>query len=173
MKRLSFFLAALSLVVAGCSNDSSPSSPSTPTNPTFTVDMRPANEVPAVTNAESTGTGQMTITLVVTRDSANNITAATGTFLGNFSNFPAGTTLTAAHIHPGAAGVNGSPLVNLALTQGQVVFANGSGSLSVSNVSMTPEVAQQIIANPAGYYFNIHTALNPGGVARGQLTRVQ
>ena len=70
-------------------------------------------------------------------------------------------------------GVNGSPLVSLALTQGQVSFPNGSGSLTVNSVSMTPEVAQQILNNPAGYYFNIHTALNPGGVARGQLTRVQ
>jgi hypothetical protein len=115
----------------------------------------------------------MTITFVVTRDSANNVTAATANFNGTFSSFPAGTALTAAHIHPGATGVNGSPLVNLALTQGQITFANGTGSLSVNNVSMTPEVAQQILANPAGYYFNIHTALNPGGVARGQLVRVQ
>lgn len=171
MKRLSILFLAVGLLTASCSKDS-PTSPSSPTNPTFTVDMRPANEVPPITNAESTGTGSMTITLVVTRDGANNITSATGTFIGNFSSFPAGTTLTAAHIHPGAAGVNGSPLVNLALTQGQVVFTNGSGAITVSNVAMTAEVAQQIIANPAGYYFNIHTALNPGGVARGQLVRV-
>ena len=28
-------------------------------------------------------------------------------------------------------------------------------------------------ANPSSFYLNIHTAANPGGVARGQLTRVQ
>ena len=172
MKRLSVLAAVLALAI-GCSKSSTAPSTSTPTNPTFTADLRPANEVPAITNTESTGSGSMTITFVVTRDSANNVTAATANFNGSFSGFPAGTTLTAAHIHPGAAGVNGSPLVNLALTQGQVAFPNGTGSLSVNNVSMTPEVAQQILANPAGYYFNIHTALNPGGVARGQLTRVQ
>lgn len=172
MKRISVLAAILALSI-GCSKSSTSPSTSTPTNPTFTVDMRPANEVPAITNTESTGSGNMTITFVVTRDSANNITAATGTFIGNFQGFPAGTALTAAHIHPGAAGVNGSPLVNLALTQGQIVFASGSGSISVTGISMTPEVAQQILANPAGYYFNIHTALNPGGVARGQLVRVQ
>jgi hypothetical protein len=32
-------------------------------------------------------------------------------------------------------------------------------------------VAQAIIANPAGFYFNIHTVLNSDGAARGQLTR--
>jgi hypothetical protein len=173
MKRLSVLVAVLALGAAACSKSSTSPSTSTPTNPTFTADLRPANEVPAITNGESGGSGTMTITFVVTRDSANNVTAATANFNGTFSSFPAGTALTAAHIHPGATGVNGSPLVNLALTQGQITFANGTGSLSVNNVSMTPEVAQQILANPAGYYFNIHTALNPGGVARGQLVRVQ
>lgn len=172
MKRLAVLLSVLALA-AGCSKSSTSPSTSTPTNPTFTADLRPANEVPPITNAESGGSGNMTITFIVTRDSSNNITAATANFVGNFQNFPAGTTLTAAHIHPGATGVNGSPLVNLALTQGQVVFANGSGSLTVGPVTMTPEVAQQILANPAGFYFNIHTALNPGGVARGQLNRTQ
>jgi hypothetical protein len=172
MKRLPVLAAILALSI-GCGSSSTAPSPGSPTNPTFTVEMRPANEVPAVTNAESSGTGTMTITFAVTRDGANNITAATASFIGNFASFPAGTTLTAAHIHPGVTGQNGSPLVNLALTQGQVVFTNGSGAIQVTNVAMTPEVAQQIIANPAGYYFNIHTALNPGGVARGQLVRVQ
>ena len=173
MKRLSVLVAVLALGAAACSSSSSTSPTQTPTNPTFTADLRPANEVPSITNTESTGSGTMTITFVVTRDSSNNITAATANFNGTFSGFPAGTTLTAAHIHPGATGVNGSPLVNLALTQGQITFGNGTGSLSVNSVSMTPEVAQQILANPAGFYFNIHTALNPGGVARGQLVRVQ
>jgi hypothetical protein len=173
MKPLYAFCAAIALLAAtGCSS-SSPSTPTTPTNPTFTVDMRPANEVPSITNAESTGSGQMTITFAVTRDAANNITSSTASFIGNFTNFPAGTTLTAAHIHPGAVGVNGSPLVNLNLAAGQVVFTNGTGSISVGGLNVPVEVTQQILTNPAGYYFNIHTALNPGGVARGQLVRTQ
>lgn len=171
MKRLSVLAAVLALAV-GCSNSNTAPS-STPTNPTFTADLRPANEVPPVSGAEATGSGQMTITFVVTRDTANNITSAVANFNGTFTGFPSGTALTAAHIHPGAAGVNGSPLVNTALTSGQVVFATGAGTLNVASVTMTPEVAQQILNNPAGYYFNIHTAANPGGVARGQLVRQQ
>ena len=93
MKRLSPIAVVLALVAAGCSNNNSPS-PTTPTNPTFTAALSPANEVPPITNAESGGSGQMTITLVVTRDSANNITAATANFVGSFQGFPAGTTLT-------------------------------------------------------------------------------
>jgi hypothetical protein len=36
---------------------------------------------------------------------------------------------------------------------------------------MTPEVAQAIINTPENYYFNVHSTINPGGVARGQLRR--
>ncbi len=32
---------------------------------------------------------------------------------------------------------------------------------------------QAIIDNPAGYYFNLHSPVNPGGAVRGQLNRVQ
>ena len=35
------------------------------------------------------------------------------------------------------------------------------------------DIANQILTNPAGYYFNVHSTLNPGGVARGQLVRTQ
>jgi hypothetical protein len=31
----------------------------------------------------------------------------------------------------------------------------------------------QIYNNPAGFYFNVHTPVNPGGAVRGQLTRTQ
>jgi hypothetical protein len=34
-------------------------------------------------------------------------------------------------------------------------------------------IAQQLLANPAGFYFNVHTLANPSGVARGQLVRTQ
>src|SRR5262245_51296860 len=121
-------LAAILAVSSACSGVSTAPSTSTPVNPTFTADMRPANEVPPVANAESGGSGEVTITFVVTRDGANHITVATASFSGTFQGFPPGTALTAAHIHQGAAGINGSPLVSLALTQGQVGFVNGSGS---------------------------------------------
>jgi hypothetical protein len=37
----------------------------------------------------------------------------------------------------------------------------------------TPAIIPAIIANPSGFYFNVHTALSPQGVARGQVTPQQ
>jgi hypothetical protein len=53
---------------------------------------------------------------------------------------------------------------------GEVTFPNGSGSFVRTGFPVSPvDSANLIINNPAGYYFNVHSALNPGGVARGQL----
>lgn len=173
MKPLYALCAAIGLIAAtGCSS-SSPSTPTTPTNPTFTAALSPANEVPAIAGAEASGSGDATITLVVTRDSANNVTSATASFAVNLRGFPAGTPINIAHIHQAAAGVNGGIVVNTGLTAGQNVLTTGSGSFSVANISVTAEIAQGILSNPAGFYFNVHSTQNPGGVARGQLTRVQ
>jgi len=57
---------------------------------------------------------------------------------------------------------------------GEVTMPNGSGSYVHTGFPVTPvDTANSIIANPAGFYFNVHTALNPGGVARGQLALAQ
>lgn len=172
MKRLSVLIAMLTLAV-GCSKNSTSPSTSTPTNPTFTAALSPAQENPPIVGSEAAGSGNATVTLVVTRDSSNNVTAATGTFVVNLSGFPAGTPINLAHIHTGAQGVNGAVVVNSGITAGQNTLANGSGSFTAANLTVDPAIAQQILNNPASFYFNVHSAINPGGVARGQLVRTQ
>jgi CHRD domain len=163
MKRLSLYVVALAFVAAGCSSSSS--SPSTtPTKPTFTAALSAANEVPPITNAESGGRGDATITI--------DQTAATVTFVVNLSGLPAGTPINIAHIHEGAAGVAGSVRVATTLAAGQVVLASGSGSFTSVASGVDAALMQAIINNPAGYYFNAHSTLNPGGVVRGQLVKV-
>ena len=172
MKRL-FILAVALAIAVGCGSSKTPTSASTANQVKFLATLSPANEVPAITNAEASGTGNATITFNLTRDGAGAITTATADFLVTLSNFPPNTTLTAAHIHPGAAGVNGSALVSLGLGSGEIVLANGTGTFTKPGITsnMTPANAQDIINNPSQYYFNVHSTLNGGGFARGQLVK--
>jgi len=139
----------------------------------FTVTMNPQNEVPPITNAvDANGTGTASITFHLTRDSANNVTAATADYVVTLNNFPAGTTLTGAHIHTGAAGVGpGGIVAQGIITSGEIVLANGSGGFTKNGVSVDAAVAQNILNNPAGFYFNVHTQANAGGAVRGQLIK--
>jgi CHRD domain len=169
--RLTFCALALVLAAAGCGKDS-PTTPTPDAAPKFTVTLLPSNEVPAVSNADAAGSGTATVILNTTKDGSGNITAATADFTVTLSGFPASTTLTGAHIHPGAAGANGSVVVSLGLTSGEIVLANGSQTFSRNGITVDAALAQTILNNPAGYYFNVHTTINTGGAARGQLVRV-
>jgi len=171
MKRLSPIALVLAIAAAGCSSNSSPTNPS-PTNPTFTAALSPANEVPPVTNAESTVSGNASITLVTAKDAAGNITSASATFVVNLTGFPAGSAVNIAHIHEGASTCACPVVVNTSLAAGEVTITNGVASFTKSGITVDPAVAQRILANPSGFYFNVHTTLNAGGVARGTLTRV-
>lgn len=72
--------------------------------------------------------------------------------------------ISAAHIHEGAAGVNGDVVVDF---DPAVINAGGTATVEVD-----PAIAQAILDDPAGYYVNVHSAsfAPPSGVARGQLT---
>lgn len=66
----------------------------------------------------------------------------------------------AAHIHVGAADVNGPVVVGLA--------APTDGSSSGCR-AITKTLAKALLESPAGYYVNVHNAEFPGGALRGQL----
>lgn len=68
---------------------------------------------------------------------------------------------TAAHIHRGAAGVNGPPVVNL-----DPPDADGDED-DCDHVG--DALADEIQANPGAFYVNVHTAEFPDGAIRGQL----
>jgi hypothetical protein len=168
-----FALIALAALAAACGDDP-PTTPSTPTTPTFAATLLPANENPPVTGPEAAGSGTMSFTLEVTRDSAQTITAATFTFNVALTGFPTGTPINLAHIHTGGPTTNGGVVVNLLLTAGQVVL-NGPTQFSrtIQQPSTSLAVVQDILNNPSAYYFNVHSSNFPGGVARGQLARTQ
>jgi CHRD domain len=169
MKRASLAVV-LALIAVGCG--SSPAAPTQPANPVFTATLLPANETPAITSPdpEASATGTATITFVTTKDASGNITSATASAVVTLSGFPAGSTITNAHIHTGAAGVAGGVLVPF--PPGTITPANGTFTWTASPPP-TAEQATNILNNPAGFYFNVHTALHGGGVMRAQLVRTQ
>jgi CHRD domain len=174
MKYVTLFALGVSFAItAACSGTDSPSTPSGSTTPTFTATLRPSEEVPPITGAESAGSGSVTITLDVSRDGSGNVTSGMATFAVNLNGFPAGTPINMAHIHQAATGQSGNVVVNTTLAPGDVTLNGGSGSFNRSGIAVTPDLVNQLLSNPAGFYFNIHSTLNPAGVARGQLVRVQ
>jgi CHRD domain len=176
MKRLA--LLALVLAFGISCDDDSPTSPSSnPNIGRFTAILLPSNEVPAITNADASASGTMQLTMTVTRDAASVITGATYDFVVNMTGFPANTTLTGAHIHPGPAGVNGGVVVNLAIAGAETSLPTGQATITKTGITAqvaanAASVAQNIFNNPAGNYFNVHTTLNGGGAIRGQLVKV-
>ena len=139
---------------------------------TFTAQLMPSNEVPPVTNADASASGTVTVTLTITTDATGTINAATAQFNVSVSGFPATTpTLILAHVHQAAAGVNGPVVIDSGLSPtSPVTLTGGAATFTRTGLAVTPTTAQGIINNPAGFYFNVHTTLNPGGAIRGQLT---
>jgi len=163
MRRLVFALAiAIATVgVAGCGDDDNPTSPSGDIT-VFTVQLSALNEVPPVTNAETTARGTAVITV---HKQSNTID-----FAVSLNSFPTTTVLTAAHIHPGVAGVNGGVLIGTGLSSTNAPsMANGSATFTFSGVTASADNINQILANPQNFYFNVHSTLNGPGVMRGQL----
>jgi CHRD domain-containing protein len=173
MKRVIYLLALVVLtgVVSACDDNAVTAPSDGSSSSTFTAVLLPASEVPPITGDEAGGSGTATLTFNLSRDAAGNATAATLDVTANVTGFPPGTALTASHIHPGATGANGGVFVSLGLSPGEVTFATGSGSFSKRGITLTVDQANTILANFGAFYLNIHTAANPNGVARGQLTR--
>lgn len=69
-------------------------------------------------------------------------------------------TATMAHIHTGAAGVNGPVAVSLE--------APADGKVEACT-AVAEEMMAEIWAAPGDYYVNVHNADFPGGAVRGQL----
>src|SRR5688572_5272036 len=169
MRRVGFLLIVLALA-AGCDDDN-PNGPSTGSI-VFTATLLPANEVPPITSAEGSGRGFVIITFDVPRDGSGAVTGGgNATFEIQTSGFPNGTPAMAAHIHPGAAGVNGGVLVNTLLTPADPIVMGGGTVTRTLTAPITQVNATNIVANPGAFYFNVHSVNHPGGVMRGQLVR--
>ncbi len=135
-----------------------------------TVTMTTAAEVPPITGI--TASGVATITASPVRDDKGVVTGGTVTFSMAYD-MPAGIVLVGLHIHEGAAGTNGPVVINTGLSNANsTTLANGKGSANfVVNIAGTSlEPFKRMLANPGGFYVNLHSTANPGGVIRAQLS---
>ncbi len=116
----------------------------------FTAALKGADETPPTT---SKGTGQVAATL----NTASKAFSYTVTYSGLTG--PA----TAAHFHKGAAGVSGPPVLPVPKAD---LASPMKGKATLSEDQIKDLEAGQ-------WYFNIHTAANPGGEIRGQVTEAK
>jgi hypothetical protein len=175
MKPLTLFVLALGLCSAGCDEVLAPATPTGVV--TLVSQMSGAQEVPAATAPEAASAG--TLSLSMTPAGGGAYTASFTIQLAGFvkagvlpAPLDSGSVIVAGHIHTGAAGVVGAPIVPLPISQAApIVTPTGGAFLTIANVAVPADVASAILANPSGFYFNLHSALNPGGVVRGQLVK--
>jgi hypothetical protein len=178
MRRIAM-LAVVLMLGAACDDDDTPTTPgNSNTGPiVFTATLNTANEVPALSNTtEAACTGSATMTMNVPRDASTGAVTGAGTidFSFTIASCPANTIIMLAHIHAARSGVQGSVVVNTGLSSAnQVTLANGSTTapITATGRQVDQTLATQIANDPASFYFNAHTVLNPSGVVRGQLVR--
>jgi CHRD domain len=131
--------------------------------------LSPDNEAPAVTGFE--GIGSVLVKITVNRDAGGNITSGVATFDAGYQ-WPTALTMTGLHIHSGAVGENGPVVIDSGL--GSTVDSDGTGNITL--ISSTLTTPQQIAAlngladTPHLFYIDLHTAANPSGAMRGQVT---
>jgi hypothetical protein len=174
MRRLAMFALVLAVAAPACDDDNNPTAQPI----LFTATLATSNEVPAIPSSspEVGGSGSVIISFTGPRDSSGSFTGdATANFQFNLANFPAGTVLRGAHIHQQVAGQNGSIVVDTGLTATNThTLTTGADQLNrPATQGVTQTLANSIASNPAGFYFNVHSNTHPGGVIRGQLTRVE
>lgn len=113
----------------------------------YSATLSGANEVPGPGDPDGAATARVTV---------NTATGAVCVSASTTAIDP----ITAMHVHEGAAGAAGPVRVDFAVT---------SGTSVAKCVTASTAQAQAIVANPTGFYLNIHTATYPDGAVRGQL----
>lgn len=132
--------------------------------------VSPANEVPPRPVAQQ-ASGTATVVMSIKRNASGAATAAYIDFVMN-AYYGAEEISRAMHIHRGGANVSGPVVLDSAFGSpvtagpGNATFVRRAEFVSTADLN----TVEQVLADPAGYYINIHTASAPGGILRGQLS---
>jgi hypothetical protein len=144
---------ALAVGIVGATAANAQSGPTlrpSATNPLVYLTADPINgaqEFPTPVVTAATGMGTVTVN------------PTSGEICANVTTTGLSGPITMSHIHTGAAGAAGAVVVDFAVTTGT------SYAKCVTNLAE----AAAIVADPTGFYVNVHTADNTGGEIRGQL----
>lgn len=172
---ITLVLAAATVALAACGSDST-TTPPVSKIVNFTATLSPANE-PSVTG-NPTGSGTFTATL----DTSTNVFTYNATFSGLTANASLG------HIHgpftPGGSSTSAGVILNFdpAVTSGVTFTGLKTATSGTASGTVTLNSSLQLTSAVNGdslrklilaglTYVNIHTATNPGGEIRGQITK--
>ena len=124
----------------------------------FTAQLTGANEVPGPGDTDGAGAAAVTF----------DLTAGFENVCWDLSYSGLTGTPAAAHIHPGAAGATGAPVITLT-----PATLGANSATGCANLLLPAEVtaAAAVVANPANFYVNVHTSDFAGGAIRGQLAK--
>ncbi len=152
---MSRLFAALAVVVVGLAL--SPVAQAQDRAPAMFVTVLSAeNEVPGCPAGEESGAGGRAIVAIDQDTGEITYRVVARRLPGTIAGSPG------AHIHVGAAGGMGPVVQALELT-------GRERGLVATGTATNPALAEAILADPAGYYINVHTTVCPGGAIRGQL----
>lgn len=146
MRKFLVIAALAGVTLVGCDDDD----PTGPDIETLVATLTGAAEAPGPGDPNGTGTAEIEL-----NDDDNEV--CWDIQVANIT-LPAA----AAHIHEAPVGVSGPVVVTLSAP-----LANGTAQ---GCVGATDEQVDDIIANPADYYVNVHTSDYPAGAVRGQLS---
>lgn len=145
MRKLSLigFALALTLLVIGNPTSAQDKNMKGHTNHKMTIKMTGGAEAPGPGDADGSGMAKLTLN----HEKGEVCYTLTTKKIQ---------TVTAVHIHSGAAGQSGDP---------KATFTPATKGC----VSVNKDVIEDIMKNPANYYINVHNAEFPNGALRGQL----
>jgi uncharacterized protein (TIGR03437 family) len=145
----------------------------------FRAVLSPGSEVPVV-GGTSHGVADVTVSAV--RDNSGRIVSGTIDVLTRVT-FTAAATVTGIGIWSGAAGQNGSLVLNTGLTAGNSFAAQANGDFIDIPIQVTGDnttalgalrnLLQNPLQNPSQFYVNVLTTASPNGAFRGQLQPAQ
>lgn len=123
----------------------------------LSAELSPGDEVPPAAGSEASGTADVTL----------NQGQGEVCFDIQASGFASG--VFAAHIHDGAAGVNGPVVVTIFMDPANPI--EDFTGIEVCAEGIEESLVKDIRQNPDEYYINIHSTEFPGGEIRGQLSK--